>query len=270
MSFVAPHYFSPTFPVTVHRDQDQERPLLGALESGCEFIEMDVHLVEDDLLLGHDQPEAGRRFENIYLQPLKELSDAGRLKGQFSLLVDIKTAGTPTLKALLKILDRYESMLTRFDGERLETRAVQVIVTGKRDRTTLAKSLPRLAFIDGRIGDFSKEIDPNLTPLISDKWEKVVGQLETLPSRCQDLVHRLLCCGHPAPLGPLAEELDDKMGPRLRQARESGARFRPWAMPERQDIWSVLQTLPGSEAFVFNTDCPDTLCQFLEERHAAE
>lgn len=266
MTLSAPYYiqpvqvYKPSLPVTVHRDQDQPRPLWGALEAGCEFIEMDVHLVEGEIVVGHDEGQSNRSFRAIYLDPLQQLAERGALEGQFSLLVDFKTEATSTFKALESILKDYASILTSFDGEMLHRRQVQIIITGNRDREAIKAQIPRTAFLDGRLEDFQSDIDPYLTPMISDKWSKILGRDSRL-FQYSEVAQKYLCRRRRAPTYERdAAQIDSY----LEQAQGYGIRFRAWAVPENFRLWGALAE-KCSRHYVYNTDNPEQLCSFLSD-----
>lgn len=238
--------YTPRLPVTVHRDQDQKNPLFGALETGCEFIEFDVHLVKGQLLVGHDAGDPTKTMEAIYMDPLAKLSQEGELHGQFSLIVDIKTEAGETFARIQKVLMNYVPMLTSFDGTVLERRHVQVIISGNRDRKAIEAARPRLAFYDGRLSDFKSPIDPMLMPLLSDKYLKVVGKIAFLKSVLR-----------------IPPTMHSYVTPMLEAAVEAGIRFRMWAVPDLEGVWDKLRSLEHDGTYVYNTDTPAELAAYL-------
>src|SRR5262245_15206108 len=79
-----------------HNDQENARPLAGALELSFCSVEVDVHLVGDQLLVGHDpeQLDPARTLEAIYLDPLAASPHA------VILMLDVKTEALPTWEAI--------------------------------------------------------------------------------------------------------------------------------------------------------------------------
>lgn len=246
------NYYIPNLAITVHRDQDQEMPLYGALEKECRYIEFDLHLVEDgELLVGHDKGERNKTIESVYLNPLRDLNDAGSLGGEFNLIVDIKTKAEETFSALQNVLKKYLPMLTTYHEDvGLIQRKVRVIISGNRDKAAIAEARPRLAFYDGRIDDLSGLLDSCFMPLISEKWEKV---LQSKKGYSPSAV-----CGID-PENSIGEIIKDK----VTTAAQAGIAFRPWAMPEEEHTWRLLADLKEL-GFVYNTDYPDRLVKFFQ------
>jgi hypothetical protein len=247
------------FPVTVHRDQDQVNPLYGALEKGCQYIEFDVHLEGESLLVGHDAGSSDQTLESVYLKPLQELDRLGSLDGEFTLIVDVKTKAEETFAAIQETLAKYGSMLTSYDeGTGLVKRHVRVIISGNRDKGAIAEARPRLAFYDGRIEDFSSPIDPCFMPIVSEKWGKIFQRRTGSWLPAFEFIYRWL----PSWLndssiaeGPIKDAVD--------AAQKAGVVFRPWAMPEDEHTWHLLAQFK-ERGFVYNTDIPDSLVHFLK------
>ncbi len=109
-----------------HTDCRHARPLLDALDTGFTSIEADVHLVGEELLVGHDPEELrpDRTLQGRYLDPLADRARAagGRVHPTrvepVQLLVDVKTDPVATHLRLDAVLRRYRRHLTRFDATR--------------------------------------------------------------------------------------------------------------------------------------------------------
>lgn len=160
-----------------HNDYEHERPLLDALDSGFMGVEADIYLVDGKLLVSHDikdvKPE--RTLQALYLKPLAERAalGGGRIypgAGAVTLLIDIKGDGSETWAALKPVLEEYRGILTEFDGEKLQERAVTAILSGSSPVAELTASRQRLAFLDGRPADLEKNPPATLVPWISSSW----------------------------------------------------------------------------------------------------
>lgn len=137
-------------PVPVHSHNDYWRsiPLHEALASGCISIEADVHLEDGDLYIGH-RTAGGKdqTLRGMYLEPLQNMLDSqntdnreDQWRGIFNqapqqtlvLLVDLKTAGEPTLAELHAQLQnlRDRDYLTYWDGTERIMRPLTVVATG--------------------------------------------------------------------------------------------------------------------------------------------
>lgn len=257
-------YF-PSLPITVHKDQDQEKPLYGALEKGCKYIEFDLHLAENgDLLVGHDEGAKGKTLENIYLNPLLALNNAGSLGGEFNLIVDVKTKAEETFVAIKNLLEKYSSMLTMYyEGTGLIQRQIKVIISGNRDKAAIEKARPRLAFYDGRIGDLCGSLDSRFMPLISENWNKILLPRPRMADGCSSAAHLI----------DLDDSIKTTIEDKVTTVAQAGVVFRPWAMPEEEHTWQLLAHL-RERGFVYNTDYPERLVNFfarlaLEQKSSA-
>ena len=229
-----------------HNDYRHGRPLLDALAHGFCSVEADIFLVDGKLLVGHDRGELKpqRNLKALYLDPLRERSRAnkGRIyRGGpvFTLLIDIKSGGEATYRALAVVLAEYPGLLSGTRAGKFTERAVVVIISGNRARDVIAADNPRFAGIDGRLADLKSTASPHLLPLISDRWSshfKWRGE------------------------GDFAEAERIKLHGIVKQAHARGRRVRFWATPERVALWRELREagvdlintddLPGLRAFL--------------------
>src|SRR3954447_10815996 len=87
-----------------HNDYEQARPFYAAYEAGFGSIEADIFLVNNELLVAHEQKELPmhRTLDSLYLQPLQSAlqknngypyKDSTR---PLQLLIDIKTDSITT------------------------------------------------------------------------------------------------------------------------------------------------------------------------------
>ncbi|TKG68447.1 phosphatidylinositol-specific phospholipase C/glycerophosphodiester phosphodiesterase family protein [Prauserella endophytica] len=239
-----------------HNDYEHERPLFDALAEGFTSVEADIHLVEGELLVGHDPEDLtpSRTLESLYLEPLRDrvLANHGgvyRRRADFQLLVDIKTDAESTYAALERRLrhPRYEFLFSAYARGRVRGGAVTVVLSGNRPRAVLSAQSHRLAFYDGRIADatdLGPGSDARLTPLVSDNWTKLFTWAGEGP--------------FPAAERALLEEVVNK-------AHAAGQRVRFWATPDtpgnaRTALWKALveagvdhintDDLPGLAAFL--------------------
>ncbi|MBT2387552.1 phosphatidylinositol-specific phospholipase C/glycerophosphodiester phosphodiesterase family protein [Streptomyces sp. ISL-11] len=162
-----------------HNDYEHAHPLADALSHGFGSVEADIWLVGGQLLVGHDASglDPSRTLESLYLDPLLSRVRAGRGRVypgydlSLQLLVDIKSAGDPTYRALSRRLRRYHSMLSFCADGRVHRGAVTAVVSGDRGaRTPMAAERVRRAFYDGRLGDLGTGVPASFAPLVSDNW----------------------------------------------------------------------------------------------------
>ena len=86
-----------------HNDNEQIRPLWKALHCGFLSIEVDICLVGEQLLVGHDSKstKAERTLQALYLEPLRgRIAQNGgsvhRQPARFTLIIDVKTEAEKT------------------------------------------------------------------------------------------------------------------------------------------------------------------------------
>lgn len=212
-----------------HNDEDNARPLHAALDSNFCSVEVDVHLVGDQLLVAHDlentTPE--KTLESLYLDPL---SAASR---ELFLMIDVKSDAETTWAAIDQRLANYD------------LGPVRVVITGNAARTTIANASPRRACLDGRLSDLDANVDSELYPIISDKWVDHftwVGGVEAIPPD-QRIKLRMLAD----------------------QAHAKGHRLRFWQTGDRTEMW---QAELDAGVDLINTDDVAGLAAFLSDSRA--
>ncbi|KAK2613134.1 hypothetical protein N8I77_000063 [Diaporthe amygdali] len=136
-------------PVPVHSHNDYERriPLFEALGSGCISVEADVHLKDNDLLVGHSDANLHKdvTLRSLYLEPLQRILEAQNVgtmtrRGVFDrapeqtlvLLVDFKSSGP---EAFAKMDAQLESLrdldfLTYWNGTTRIMRPLTIVASG--------------------------------------------------------------------------------------------------------------------------------------------
>src|SRR5690554_5967825 len=94
-----------------HNDYVQQQPFHYAHQFEFGSIEMDIFLRDGELYVAHEKEEieANRTLKRLYLNPLLEQFEqnkgvAYKNGGRLQFLIDLKTAGEPTLRALEKEL----------------------------------------------------------------------------------------------------------------------------------------------------------------------
>jgi hypothetical protein len=167
-----------------HNDYLHDMPLAEALEQGYTSVEVDVMLIGDQLLVGHDLLDAALRNEtltDLYLGPLKGwiIENEGKVFADpaqgFTLLVDVKSPAGSTYQVLDQVLAKYDSMLTRFTRNSVQHGPVTVVVSGYRAEAMMAAQALRYAAYDGRASDLdtSPTVPVAEMPMVSDSWERL-------------------------------------------------------------------------------------------------
>ena len=232
-----------------HNDYLHDRPLQDALTHGFQSVEADIYLVDGKLLVAHDldkvTPE--RTLQSLYLDPLAKRvrEHPGQVyagsESPFYLLIDFKSEGESTYRALHAVLIEYQEMLTQFEADKIQQRAVTVIVSGNRPAELLASLEPRIAGCDGRMKDL-ETADPHFIPWISDNWGlhfKWRGK------------------------GPLSDADGTKLKDIIAKAHARKLQVRFWAIPDQKESWKVMRDY-GVD--FINTDQLGELSAFLRAK----
>jgi hypothetical protein len=236
-----------------HNDYEHDRPLLDALDHGFCSVEADIHLVDGALLVAHDldKVEPERTLQALYLDPLRERAqtNGGRIYPdgpQFFLLIDIKSGAVETYEALREVLQQYADILTVFRPDSTKSGAVTVLVSGARPVALMTQEPVRLAAVDGRLHELDREFSRHLMPVVSDNWRRTFRW---------------------SGLGPMPDEVRQKLREIVARCHEQGKLIRFWATPERPRLWTELLDV-GVD--LINTDNLDGLQTFLCSRLARQ
>jgi glycerophosphoryl diester phosphodiesterase len=234
-----------------HNDYLHTRPLLDALDHGFTSVEADIFLVDGQLLVAHEKRslKPDRTLQALYLDPLRERVKAGGGSvypggGSFTLLIDLKSEGASTYRALSKVLAEYSDVFAVVRDGKLESGPVLAVVSGDRPQDLMAAEEVRYAGVDGRLSDLDSQVSPTFMPLVSDNW------MTNFKWRGR---------------GPISDAELEKLNSAVSKAHAHGRKIRFWATPETTDAWQVL-----SEAGVdmINTDNLAGLETFLRNRPA--
>jgi len=136
-----------------HNDYERSKPFYEAAALKFGSIEADIHLKEGTLYVAHDEADIQpqRTFEQLYLRPVlaQMASNQGKIYADDSplqLLVDIKTAATPTLQALQRMLMPYRNY---FDKNQ-HPYAVTIVLSGNVPPANEWDNYDPIFFFDGR------------------------------------------------------------------------------------------------------------------------
>jgi hypothetical protein len=232
-----------------HNDYEHPRPLQGALDHGFCNVEADIHLVANQLLVGHNplslRPD--RTLQSLYLDPLKDrvAKNNGHVYPDgptLTLLIDVKSDPHATYLVLRDVLKTYAPILTAYhkDGS-ITPGPIRVIISGNRDRKTLAAEDLRYAAIDGRPADLTANPSPppTLVPWISPDWKSLFK----------------------SPPDALAPEDAAKLKSLVSQAHAQHRQLRFWNTPDTPATWKVLK---DAGVDLLNTDDLDGMAKFLQ------
>ncbi len=128
-----------------HNDYEHARPFFEAAELGFGSIEADVWLVNDTLFVAHDKKDIRRErtLEKLYLQPLAAWRTTHATPQH--LLVDMKTGGDATVRALEKALKPYWKLFFPENPQ-----GVRLTVSGEMPSPERFGEFDNLLFFDGR------------------------------------------------------------------------------------------------------------------------
>ncbi|MEW2251473.1 phosphatidylinositol-specific phospholipase C/glycerophosphodiester phosphodiesterase family protein [Streptomyces sp. NPDC006975] len=243
----------PLWNAHVHNDYAHPRPLFDALDHRFGSVEADIYLVGDQLLVAHDPVDLdpSRTLESLYLEPLAARVRAHHgsvyegYRRPLQLLIDIKTEGSSTYRALDRHLARYRHLFTTCAHGRVHPGPVTAVVSGDRAaRVPMEAQTVRRAFYDGRLTDLGTAAPASFVPLLSDNW--------TLHFTWQGT-------------GVFPDAERRKLRGIVAQAHAHGQQVRFWATPDtpgpaRDALWTELlaagvdylntDDLAGAEAFL--------------------
>ena len=148
-----------TYKVHAHNDYAQEFPFWEAYIGGANSIEVDVFLKNNRLYVTHSENEIkeANTLEQLYLEPLKQLQQEGRLRS-LQLLIDIKSGAEVTLKAITKAIEKQN--LDQVEGLRF-------VISGNRPVAEAYSEYPDFIQFDHQNLDDLKSIDLSKVALVS-------------------------------------------------------------------------------------------------------
>lgn len=232
-----------------HNDYEHDKPLFDALENGFISVEADVYLIGNELFVYHDRPEnpsQDRTLEKLYFKPLLEKvqKNGGSVypnyEDFFYLMIDFKTEGESTYKALKLLLQKYESILSVVEKtSRQMDKPVLVFISGNRPITTMLSEDINMATLDGRPSDLGKGISVEKMPVISQNFNQF---------------------SHWNGEGEMPDEDKIRITQLTSAAHAEGKKVRLWAIPDMPNAWKTLMDL-GID--FINTDKLEEFNQFM-------
>lgn len=218
--------------IHAHNDYTKSQPFVNAYNQRADFIEADVWLQNDKLVVSHDKPQANApTLDSLYLKPIVKLFEQNKGKPSsdrdytFSLVIDVKDSPADVLPKLLTLLQQNLNYFNRSAN----TKAVQVVISGNRPKIDTYLDYPLLQF-DGRPSEVYDEETLRRVALISDNFRSYsqwdgVSELSTGDR--------------------------DKLKRVIKRAHSDSKPIRFWAIPDTPNGWKQLKKL-GVD--VINTD----------------
>ena len=213
-----------------HNDEMRSHPLSDALRAGSSSVEVDTHLVDGKLLIGHDAKLAklvGRDLEEYYLKPLADrVKKHGKVYSNgekpFTLEIEFKDQAEESYAALKPLLKKYEKMLTRYeDGRRVEG-PVSVVMTGQTPMQARDEN-PRLVSFDGtasKLLSHPELVDKNLTPRVNGRWSDYFGWTGE---------------------GKMSAKDEATLKTMVERSKARGVELRFWEAPDNPRVWKILR-----------------------------
>jgi Glycerophosphoryl diester phosphodiesterase family len=211
-----------------HNDYLHKHPLYDALQNGYTNIEADIFLRSNNLVVAHINPyfKGRRQLENLYLKPLLDHinENGGQVyKGYASpvtLMIDIKTEANSTYKALKPLLEKYKSILTRYENGKVVMGAVTVVLSGHKPYDMIKGETSRLAFIDEDLRKAARDTSfANVFEMASCKYSNLLKWKGE---------------------GTISESEQQKLISYVAMAHRSGEKVRLWASPDNKAVWDEL------------------------------
>jgi len=237
-AFAQPYTASTIF---AHNDYAQPVPFYVAYSQQVGYIEADIFLQNNTLLVAHAKEELDntRTLEDLYLKPLEQqiartkgvaYGDAGRM---LTIMIDLKTQGEPTLQALVKTLKRYPKLIACPN--------IQFTVSGDMPEPSHWDAFPSFIHFDGR---------PNIT-YTEAQWQRVALVSTSFSGQVQ-------WNGKGVPTLSARE----KIASLLQAAHARGKKLRFWGTPDFENAWLVMMDL---KIDLLNTDHVMELTSFLKK-----
>jgi alkaline phosphatase len=164
--------------IHAHNDYQQPEPLTNALRHKVFSIEADIYPSAHRLLVAHDKKELATAptFDSLYLQPIIELfrRHQGIISEDSSyapvLMIDIKENGEAAISQLIKLVSVHRSVFDRS----LNTKAVQLVISGDRGAISKWTSYPLHILFDGRPNEVYDSGTLQRVAFISDSYVKYI------------------------------------------------------------------------------------------------
>jgi alkaline phosphatase len=225
--------------IHAHNDYLQPVPFFDAYNAGVGSIEADIFLVNGTLVVAHTAEEImpENTLEKLYLRPLQDM--IGKNKGlsyplqqrSLMLLIDLKTAGSPTLDALVSLLKKYPAITA--------CKTLELTISGEVPDTTLWNRYPGYIHFDGRPTRQYTQAHLKRVNLISDSFANYsTWKGDTILSVADSR----------------------KIKEAVERVHRQGKKIRFWATADKPPVWSMLMEM---QVDVIGTDHVPELVKFI-------
>lgn len=235
-----PVYAQTSAVIFSHNDYLQQKPFESAYSLGVGYVEADVFLQNDKLMVAHTTSEISgdRTLENLYLDPikLKIKKNNGQIfssaEQKLTLMIDLKTEGIATLNAIVKSLARYSSVTT--------CKTLTIAISGNVPDTSQWKNYPEYITFDGRPNRVYSEKHLQRVSFISDSFRNYSqwnGAGKITDSDLKTLTNVIT------------------------SVHRQGKKIRFWGAPDGTDCWDTFLRLSVD---ILGTDKPEELDHYLK------
>ncbi len=216
--------------IFAHNDYAQPVPLYAAYQFEVGFIEADIFLKGNELLVAHTQLELNKRktLETLYLTPLSKLmlQNNGSIypvaDKTLTLMIDLKTEGVATLNVLVAKLKKFQPLLL--------CKTFKVAISGNVPDPTLWKNYPMYIYFDGRPGIAYTEDQLKRVNIISTSFKDHSSWNGK---------------------GVLSDDDRQKLTDVINATHAKGKPIRFWSIPDFANAWTTLMKL---QVDIINTD----------------
>ncbi|QKZ13099.1 glycerophosphodiester phosphodiesterase [Spirosoma sp. KUDC1026] len=203
LSFLFPFSAAVAQKILAQDDHRQPRPFITAYEQKADFIEADVWLQNDKLVISSTKPQPGTpapTLDSLYLSPIRRLfaQHDGYVSPDrrytFGLVLDVKDNQEAVLTALVDQLQQNVMLFNRTANPN----AVQIIISGNRPKIESFLDQSALLQFDGRPSEIYDEETLVKVAMISDNFDSYSqwnGEGK-MPEADQDKLKRVLKRAH--------------------------------------------------------------------------
>lgn len=235
-----------TLSAHAHNDYEHPIPFLTAYYRHYGSIEADVYERNGQLLVAHNEEDIRpeRTLEKLYLQPLQEQirKNGGTAfknsKDTLQLMIDFKTVGVPTLKALVNILERYPEITN--------TPTITITISGDQPVPALWDQYPSYIHFDGK-----REL------------RYTAAQAKRIPMYSVDVKVFTNWNGK----GLIVKAEREKMQHWIDSVHQADKKVRFWGTADNVNTWKTLMNMGVN---YIGTDFVEDLASFLTNRKSLE
>ena len=217
-----------------HNDYEQYSPFELAYNEKFGSIEVDIHLHNGMILVGHDTKDLknDRTLENLYLKPLQEHPNFSR---NLQLLIDVKTESISTINSLIKVLEKYPVIINDTN--------IKIVLSGNLPNESNFINYPKYIWFDGSVNKTYSSRELSKIALMSEDFFKIIEWNKKWMTDSTSI---------------------RKINQAIQQTHLLGKPIRFWATPDNETTWEFL--IKMNVDFI-NTDKITLLSDFLNNRN---